>query len=84
MQEVKIDRLFSAGRGLMFYPMEKVNAAVSTSLYRTPTAEQLYALERLAREERARAVAACVTSGAAAVKSFYARAIATLTVVRHA
>jgi hypothetical protein len=66
--------------------MKKVHAAAETSLYRNPTAGQLYALERLAREERARAVAACLASGAAAVKSLYLRAVATVSakVVRHA
>jgi hypothetical protein len=86
MGEVKIDRLFAAWRDLIFYAMKKLNRTAETSLYRNPTHGQLYALERLAREERARAVAALLASGAAAIRSASRRAVAALTakVVRHA
>ena len=47
--------------------------------YRTPTTEELYALEQRARRERARYVAALI-------RSLYARAMSAVTakVVRHA
>jgi hypothetical protein len=72
MQEVKIDRLSVAPRGLIFHCMEK-------ALYRAPTTEELYALEKRARQERARFVAALI-------RSVYDRARSALTakVVRHA
>ena len=56
------------------------------SLYRTPTAAELYALERRAREERARYVAASIASLAVALKSVIERALTALgaKVVRHA
>jgi hypothetical protein len=86
MGEVRIDRLFTAWRGLIFYAMKKLNPTAETSLYRNPTDRELYALERLAREERARAVAVLLVSGAAAIRSASRCAVAALTakVVRHA
>jgi hypothetical protein len=86
MGEVKIDRLFATWRGLIFYAMKKLNPAAETSLYRNPSDSELYALERLAREERARAVAALLVRGAAAIQSASRRAVAALNakVVRHA
>jgi hypothetical protein len=72
MQEVRIDRLSLARRGLIFYGMKKAH-------YIAPTTEELYALERRARAERARVIAALL-------KSFYERVVSALTakVVRHA
>jgi hypothetical protein len=70
MQDVSIDRLSMDPRGLIFDCMKK-------ALY--PTTEELYALEKRARRERARFVGALL-------KSVYDRAVSTLTakVVRHA
>jgi hypothetical protein len=72
MREMKNDRLFVAGRGLIFQCMKKAQVPL-------PTAEELYALEKRARRERARSVAALVSS-------IYERAHSALTakVVRHA
>lgn len=78
MQDVRFDRLSLAAAGLIFYPMKK-DIDSKAALYRTPTAEELYALELRARRERARVLAA-------AFKSVYERAVSALTakVVRHA
>jgi hypothetical protein len=72
MQDLINDRLFAAGRGLIFHCMKKARIPL-------PTAEELYALERLARRERARSVAALL-------RSIYERAHSALTakVVHHA
>ena len=51
MHELKNDRLFVAERGLIFHCMKKAKLQL-------PTAEELYALERRARQERARSIAA--------------------------
>jgi hypothetical protein len=55
-------------------------------IYTAPTTEELYALDKRARRERARAVAAEVTRAANALKSLFQRALSALTakVVRHA
>jgi hypothetical protein len=65
--------------------MEKDNV-MDKSLYRTPMAAELYALERRAREERARYIAAGIASAAVALKSVIERALTALSakVVRHA
>lgn len=54
--------------------------------YRMPTAAELYALERRAREERARYFAERVVSAGHALKSLIERGLAALSakVVRHA
>jgi hypothetical protein len=72
MQDVRIDRLFLAVRGLIFHCMKK-------ALYQAPTPEELYALEMRARRERARYVGALLST-------LYHRAVSALTskVVRHA
>jgi len=72
MQDVSIDRLYMERRGLIFHCMKK-------ALYQAPTTEELYALQKRARQERARVIAALL-------KSAYERAIEALTskVVRHA
>ena len=72
MQDVRIDRLFVARRGLIFHCMKK-------AMYQAPTTEELYALEKRARLERSRCVAALF-------RSLYDRARSALTakVVRHA
>ena len=72
MQDVRIDRLCVAQRGLILHGMKK-------ALYQAPTTEQLYAIEKRARLERARHVAALF-------RSVYDRAVSALTakVVRHA
>jgi hypothetical protein len=72
MQDVRIDRLFLAPRGLIFHCMKK-------AMYRALTTEELYALEKRARRERARFVAALFSS-------LYDRAVSALKakVVRHA
>jgi hypothetical protein len=72
MQDVRIDRLCVALRGLILHDMKK-------ALYRAPTTEELYAIEKRAREERSRYVAALLASA-------YARIVSALTakVVRHA
>jgi hypothetical protein len=72
MQDVRIDRLSIDRRGLIFHCMKK-------ALYRAPTTEELYALEKRARRERARYIAALLNS-------LYDRAVSALTakVVRHA
>jgi hypothetical protein len=56
------------------------------SPYRTPMAAELYALERRAREERARYIAAGLASAAVALKSVVERALTALSakVIRHA
>jgi len=65
--------------------MEK-DIVMEKSLYRAPTAAELYALERRAREERARIIAAGFAAAAAALKSVFERAFTALgaKVVRHA
>ncbi len=72
MQGVRFDRLSLMRRALIFQCMKKAT-------YRAPTIEELYALEKRARQARARFVAA-------ALKSVYERAVGALTskVVRHA
>jgi hypothetical protein len=79
MEDVSIDRLFVAGRGLIFYRMKK-------AIYHAPTPEELYAFEKRAREERARYVTAMIVTAAAALKSRFDRAVSALTgkAVRHA
>lgn len=56
------------------------------AMYTAPTLEELYALDKRARQERALAVAAGITRAANALKSVYERALSALTakVVRHA
>jgi hypothetical protein len=72
MQGVRIDRLSLEWRGLILLCMKK-------AIYRAPTTEELYALEKRARRERARYLAALF-------RSIYDRARSALTakVVRHA
>ena len=72
MQDVRSDRLCVEQGGLIFQCMKK-------ALYHAPTTEELYALEKRARRERAQFVAALI-------KSVYDRVVSTLTakVVRHA
>jgi hypothetical protein len=72
MQDVRSDRLCLAPQGLIFHCMKK-------ALYKAPTTEELYALEKRARRERARHVAALL-------RSLYERALSALNakVVRHA
>lgn len=79
MEDVSIDRLFTQVRGLIFYPMKK-------AIYSAPTPEELYALEKRAREERARHVAGIASAAAAAHKFRFERAVSALTgkAVRHA
>jgi hypothetical protein len=76
MQDLKNDRLFVAGRGLIFQCMKK-------AMIQLPTAEELYALEKRARRERALYIAALVSS---LISSLYERVHSALTakVVRHA
>jgi hypothetical protein len=76
MQDLKNDRLFVAGRGLTFYCMKK-------AMFQLPTAEELYALEKRGRRERALYVAALFGS---LIGSIYERAHSVLTakVVHHA
>lgn len=66
--------------------MEKDIVMRKQSHYRTPSAAELYALERRAREERARYVAAGVASAFGSLKSVLERALTALSakVVRHA
>jgi hypothetical protein len=72
MQDVRIDRLSMDWRGLIFHCMKK-------ALYRAPTTEELYALEKRARRERALFIGTLLNSA-------YDRAVSALTakVVRHA
>ena len=79
MEDVSIDRLFAQGAGLIFYVMKK-------AIYSAPTFEELYALEKRAREERARYVAGFTAAAAAALKFRFQRAVSALTgkAVRHA
>jgi hypothetical protein len=79
MADVSIDRLFPTGHGLILYSMKK-------AIYHAPTTEELYALEKRAREERARYVTAMIVAAAAALRSRYERAFSapTAKVVRHA
>ncbi|HVL35083.1 MAG TPA: hypothetical protein VM489_05360 [Burkholderiales bacterium] len=85
---MRFDRLCPARRALIFRGMKK--APEVTTLYRNPTPEELYALERIARAERARAVGEVIARAAravkAAAKAVYGRALATISskVVRHA
>jgi hypothetical protein len=72
MQDVSIDRLCLAVRSRILHSMKKATYQ--------PTTEELYALEKRARRERARHVAALFAS-------LYDRAVSALTskkVVRHA
>jgi hypothetical protein len=55
MQDLINDRLFVAGRGLMFHCMKK-------AMFQLPAAEELYALEKRARRERAVHIAALFSS----------------------
>jgi hypothetical protein len=55
--------------------MEKVNVMQELPSH-TPTAAELYALERRAREERARYVAAGLASAARSLKSLVGRGLA--------
>lgn len=79
MPDVSIDRLSLEHGGPIFYRMKK-------AIYHAPTTQELYALERRARQERARHVAAMLAAAGAALKSRYERAVSALTqkVVRHA
>lgn len=79
MADVSIDRLFAARYGRILYCMKK-------AIYHAPTTEELYALEKRAREERARHVAALFAAATAALKSRYERAVSALTAkaIRHA
>ena len=72
MQDVRIDRLSLALAGLIFHGRKK-------ALYPAPTTEELYALEKRARQERARYVATLI-------RSAYNRVVSAVTakVVRHA
>ena len=74
MQDVSIDRLSMARRGLILHGMKKEHTS-----FRAATIEELYALERRARAHRAEAIAEIF-------KSVYDRAVSALTakVVRHA
>ena len=76
MQDLKNDRLFVAGRGLIFQCMKK-------ALMPLPDPEELYALEKRARRERSIRVAALLNS---LVGSIYKRVHSALTakVVHHA
>jgi len=76
MQDLRNDRLFVAGRGLIFQCMKK-------ALFQLPTADELYALEKRARRERSGYVAALLSS---LVSSLYQRVHSALTakVVHHA
>jgi len=75
MQDLINDRLFVAGRGLIFQCMKKA--------IQLPTAEELYALEKRARRERSIRVAALFSSF---MGSLYERVHSALTakVVHHA
>jgi hypothetical protein len=77
MQDVRIDRLSLALQGLIFHYMKK--APHQAPMSRAPTTEELYAIEKRARQERAHYVATLL-------RSAYDRAVAALTakVVRHA
>jgi hypothetical protein len=79
MREVSIDRLFTARRGLILYGMKK-------PLYHALTTEELYALDKRARQERARYVGALLAAAAVALKSRFERAVSALSAkaVRHA
>jgi hypothetical protein len=80
MEEVRNDRLFLQGPGLIFYCMKKA------TYYHAPTPEELYAFDKRAREERARYVGELVSAAATALKFRLERAFSALTgkVVRHA
>ena len=75
MHDLKNDRLFVDGRGLIFQCMKKA--------IQLPTAEELYALEKRARRERSMQVAALFSS---LMSSLYRRVHSALTakVVHHA
>ena len=79
MEDVSIDRLYATPQGLILYRMKKAT-------YHAPTAGELYALERRAREERARYVASFINAATAALRFRLERAVSALTakVVRHA
>jgi hypothetical protein len=68
-----------AGGGLIFHCMKK-------AIYFAPTPEELYALEKRAREERARYVSELFSAAATALRFRLERAFSALTakVVRHA
>jgi hypothetical protein len=76
MQDLKNDRLFVAARGLIFQCMKK-------AMIQLLTAEELYALEKRARHERAQYIA---TLFGALIRAIRERAHSALTakVVRHA
>jgi hypothetical protein len=79
MGDVSIDRLSLASGGLIFQCMKK-------AIYHAPTPEELYALEKRAREERARHVAALLAAATAALKSRFERAFSAQSAkaIRHA
>jgi hypothetical protein len=72
MQDVRSDRLCLERGELILHGMKK-------ALYQAPTTEELYALEKRARRERALYIGALI-------RSLYDRAVSALTarVVRHA
>jgi hypothetical protein len=77
MREVSIRRLCLRAPALILHGMKKGNVL---------TTEQLYALERAARRERARVVAELFASGVHALKALFKRAFSVLSakVARHA
>jgi hypothetical protein len=75
MQDLKNDRLFVAARGLIFQCMKK-------AMIQLPTAEELYALEKRARRERARYIAALFSSPIGSICERVHSAL-TAKVVRH-
>jgi hypothetical protein len=72
MRGMRFDRLWLAGAALILQGMKKAQ-------YRTPTIEELYALETGARHERARYITALLRSAYERVRS-----AVTAKVVRHA
>ena len=60
MHDLKNDRLFVDGGGLIFHCMKK-------AMFQLPTAEELYALEKRARRERSMHVAALFSSLASSI-----------------
>jgi hypothetical protein len=78
MQDVNIDRLCRKPGGLILHCMKK-------ALSQAPTAEELYALERRARQERARYLAGLLrTLYDQAISGRAFSASTTAKVVRHA
>ncbi len=78
MGGMRIDRLSLRARGLIFLLVERGNAQSertdTVNPFTYPTQGQLYALERLARRERAQAQARLILSAISAVKALFARA----------